>query len=310
MTFAMVFPGQGSQSVGMMADLAQASSRVRETFEEAGDALHQDLWSLVCEGPEDELRLTATTQPTMLAAGVATWRVWREAGGALPARMAGHSLGEYTALVCAGVLDFAQALKLVRCRGEFMQEAVPVGVGAMAAVLGLPAAQVQTLCTEAAHREILSVANFNAPTQTVIAGHAGAVDRAIELARQAGAKRAVRLPVSAPFHCPLMQPAAVRLKPLIDAQEMAAAEVEVVNNVDVAVQREPDAIRDALYRQVASPVRWVELIESMVVADIRTVIECGPGRVLTGINKRIDRMLELPAIDSAESLEQALAAVA
>ena len=310
MTFAMVFPGQGSQSVGMMAELAQVSERVRETFEEAGDAVHQDLWSLVCEGPEDELRLTATTQPCMLAAGVATWRVWREAGGPLPRRMAGHSLGEYTALVCAGVLDFAEALRLVRCRGEFMQEAVPVGVGAMAAVLGLPAAQVQTLCAEAAHREILSVANFNAPTQTVIAGHVGAVDRAIELAHKAGAKRAVRLPVSAPFHCRLMQPAADRLKPMIDAQAMAAPQVEVVNNVDVAVQQDPDAIRDALYRQIAAPVRWVELIESMVVADIRTVIECGPGRVLAGINKRIDRMLELPAIDSAESLEKALATVA
>jgi [acyl-carrier-protein] S-malonyltransferase len=310
MTFALVFPGQGSQSVGMLAELAGEFREVEETFAEASAVLGYDLWQLVQNGPESELQLTAVTQPAMLTAGVAVWRAWLAAGGPQPAVMAGHSLGEYSALVCAGALPFAQAVQLVRQRGEFMQQAVPVGAGAMAAVLGLDRAAVEAACAGAATAdEVVAVANYNAPPQSVIAGHTAAVLRASEAAQAAGAKRVVPLPVSAPFHCALMRPAAAALTPALLAASIATPAVPVINNVDVATARDPAAIRDALIRQIYSPVRWVEVIEAMAAQGVTRVIECGPGKVLTGLTKRICGELDSLAVQDPASLKQALAAV-
>lgn len=310
MTFALVFPGQGSQSVGMLAELAGEFREVEETFAEASAVLGYDLWQLVQNGPESELQLTAVTQPAMLTAGVAVWRAWLAAGGPQPAVMAGHSLGEYSALVCAGALPFAQAVQLVRQRGEFMQQAVPVGAGAMAAVLGLDRAAVEAACAGAATAdEVVAVANYNAPPQSVIAGHTAAVQRASEAAQAAGAKRVVPLPVSAPFHCALMRPAAAALTPALLAASIATPAVPVINNVDVATARDPAAIRDALIRQIYSPVRWVEVIEAMAAQGVTRVIECGPGKVLAGLTKRICGELDSLAVQDPASLKQALAAV-
>ena len=311
MMLALVFPGQGSQSVGMLAELASEFAQVEHTFAEASDALGYDLWRLIQNGPDSELQLTAVTQPAMLAAGVAVWRVWQAAGGPVPAVMAGHSLGEYSALVCAGALPFAQAVQLVRLRGETMQQAVPVGAGAMAAVLGLDRAAVEAACVVAATvDEIVSVANYNAPLQSVIAGHTDAVARAGAAAQAAGAKRVVPLPVSAPFHCSLMRPAADRMAQALTAAQVVTPTVPVINNVDVATAGEPAAIRDALIRQIYSPVRWVEVVEAMNARGVTHVVECGPGKVLAGLTRRICGELESLAVHDAASLRQTLATLA
>jgi len=306
MSRAFVFPGQGSQSIGMMQKLAETSDRIKSVFDEASSVLAIDLWDIVAAGPEEKLNSTDITQPIMLAAGYATWRAWQDAGGADPAVMAGHSLGEYTALVCAGALDFKDAIKLVNARGRYMQAAVPAGTGAMAAILGLDDDAVKQVCAQAAEQEIVQAVNFNSPGQVVIAGHKNAVERAAELAKQQGAKRAVILPVSVPSHCKLMQPAADKLAKDLASITIFSPSIPVVNNVDVAMASEPDAIRDALTRQLFQPVRWVETIERMASDGVHTITECGPGKVLVGLNKRIDKSLAHAAIVDAESLQAQL----
>lgn len=306
MSLAFVFPGQGSQSIGMMNGLAQAFPSVQETFAEASQALGYDLWQVVSAGPEEKLNSTDVTQPAMLAAGVATWRIWLAQGGAQPAMMAGHSLGEYTALVCAGAIAFGDAVKLVAGRGHYMQEAVPKGVGAMAAILGLDDAAVLAVCEEAAQNEIVQAVNFNSPGQVVVAGNKAAVERAADLAKQKGAKRAVLLPVSAPSHCQLMKPAADKLTADLQSITIKPPEIKVINNVDVASPNEADAIRDALARQLYQPVRWVEVVQAMVQNGADTIVECGPGKVLVGLNKRIDKSITHSAIIDADSLAACL----
>ncbi|NMG70275.1 ACP S-malonyltransferase [Parazoarcus communis] len=308
MSFALVFPGQGSQSVGMMAPYGDLAI-IRETFAEASDALGEDLWAMVCEGPAERLALTVNTQPLMLTAGVAAYRAWLAAGGARPALVAGHSLGEYAALVAAEALSFADAVPLVRFRAQAMQEAVPAGEGAMAALLGLEVEAVREACQEAAQGEVVEAANLNAPGQIVIAGAKAAVERAIEAAKARGAKRAMLLPVSAPFHCALMKPAADRLAERLAAVDVRTPTIDVLNNVDVAICSEPAAIRDALVRQAFSPVRWIESIQAMAQRGLTPVIECGPGKVLAGMTKRIAKEVEGGSIHDAASLEQMLAAV-
>jgi len=305
-TLAMVFPGQGSQSVGMLSALAQAFPQVVKTFQEAGEVLGYDLWNLVKEGPEAELNRTDRTQPAMLTAGVAVWRLWRAQGGRQPAVMAGHSLGEYTALVCAGALDFVDAVALVAERGRCMQEAVPAGSGAMAAILGLEDAQVVEVCARAAEGEVVAAVNFNSPGQVVIAGAAAAVQRAIELAKAGGAKRAVPLPVSVPSHCELMRPAAKRFAEQLQRAVIRTPAIPVIQNVDVTAHEAPDAIREALERQLYSPVQWVRTIEKMHGDGIRRIAEAGPGKVLAGLCKRINKGLETAAVYDPESLSAAL----
>ena len=301
-----VFPGQGSQSTGMMDVLTEAYPVVRQTFAEASAVLGYDLSRLVHEGPEDELNQTVRTQPAMLAAGVATWRIWQHRSGPQPLFLAGHSLGEYTALVCAGAMSFEDAIAVVEYRGQLMQQAVAAGAGAMAAVLGLDDDQVRAVCDDAAQGEIVDPVNFNSPGQVVIAGHAAAVNRALELARQAGAKRAIILPVSVPSHCALMKEAAQELRRRLDDVAFSLPQIPVINNVDVECVRDSDMIRDTLSRQLYQPVRWVEIIRKMRAESIGTIIECGPGKVLAGLCKRIDRTINaLPIIDEA-SLTQAL----
>lgn len=282
---------------------------VRETFQEASDVLDVDLWKLAADGPADALNATVNTQPVMLSAGYAVYRAWREAGGAEPAFIAGHSLGEYTALTAAGVLAFRDAVPLVRFRAQAMQDAVPVGVGAMAAILGLDDDAVRAACAEAARGEVVEAVNFNAPNQVVIAGHRAAVERGVEAARAKGARRAVMLPVSAPFHSSLLQPAAERLARRLQDVALSAPRIPVVNNVDVAVLSETDRIKDALARQACRPVRWVEVIRHMAAAGVTHIAECGPGRVLAGLTRRIDSRLESYAITDPQSLQQTLEAV-
>jgi len=308
MAFALVFPGQGSQSVGMMAAYGE-SADIRNTFAEASDALGEDLWAMVCDGPAERLALTVNTQPLMLTAGVATYRAWLAAGGLKPALVAGHSLGEYSALVAAGAIAFKDAVPLVRFRAQAMQEAVPAGEGAMAALLGLEADAVREACAEAAQGEVVEAANLNAPGQIVIAGAKAAVERAVEVAKARGAKRAVLLPVSAPFHCALMRPAAERLAERLASVAIAAPQIDVLNNVDVSVYADPDRIRDALVRQAFSPVRWIESVQEMARRGMSHVIECGPGKVLAGMTKRIAKDLEGGSAHDAASLEQSIAAV-
>jgi [acyl-carrier-protein] S-malonyltransferase len=308
MAFALVFPGQGSQSVDMMAAYGE-SSIIRETFAEASEALGEDLWEMVAQGPVERLALTVNTQPLMLTAGVAVYRAWLAAGGPRPSMVAGHSLGEYSALVAAGALAFADAVPLVRFRAQAMQEAVPAGEGAMAALLGLEADAVKEACAEAAHGEVVEAANLNAPGQIVIAGAKGAVERAIEAAKAKGAKRAVLLPVSAPFHCALMKPAAERLAERLADVPIAKPQIDVLNNVDVAVYEDPDRIRDALIRQAFSPVRWIETIQEMGRRGLGQVIECGPGKVLAGMTKRIAKEIEGGSAHDAASFEQSIAVV-
>lgn len=306
MALGFVFPGQGSQSLGMLSDLAEEFSIVQQTFAVASDVLSYDLWTLVQEGPENKLNETQHTQPALLAASVATWRAWNEKQGAQPAIMAGHSLGEYSALVCAGAIKFEDAVQLVAKRGEYMQEAVPAGEGAMAAILGLSDEQVKSACNDAGQGDVVSAVNFNAPGQVVIAGSSEAVERAMELCKEAGAKRALKLAVSAPSHCQLMEPAAERLKGRLEKIEIATPAIPVINNVDVAVENDADKIRDALRRQLCNPVRWVETIQKMGSTDVDKLIECGPGKVLAGLNKRIDKSMAVIPVFSSETLSQAL----
>jgi len=302
---AFVFPGQGSQSLGMLAELADRHAVVQKTFIEASSAMGEDLWALASEGPESLLNRTDHTQPLMLTAGVAAWRAWREGGGALPALMAGHSLGEYTALVAAGALDFAEAVELVRDRGRYMQAAVPEGEGAMAAVLGLDEATLAALCARSTDAVVEPV-NYNAPGQIVIAGERAAVDRTLEAAREAGAKRAVMLPMSVPSHCSLMAPAADRLAERLAGVALQAPLMPVVHNVDLSLGTNPEAIRERLVEQVRSPVRWTECIETLAGQGITQVVECGPGRVLAGLNRRINRRLGIQTIHDPDSLATAL----
>ena len=293
---AFVFPGQGSQSVGML-DAWGDHPAVRDTLQEASDALGEDIGTLIAQGPKEALALTTNTQPVMLVAGVACWRAWRAEGGALPAAVAGHSLGEYSALVAAEALTLAQAVPLVRLRATAMQEAVPVGTGAMAAILGMEASKVIAGCAEVTATmgqngtEVVEAVNFNDPVQTVIAGSKAAVGKACEVLKGMGAKRALPLPVSAPFHSSLMKPAAERLKVALEQVAIAAPKIPVVNNIDVAIEDDPARIRDALYRQAFGPVRWVECIKKIKAMGLGTVVECGPGKVLAGMTKRIDAEL-------------------
>ena len=307
-SIAIIFPGQGSQSVGMLAELAAAWPQVGETFAEASEALGLDLWQVTSQGPKDLLDRTDITQPAMLAAGVAVWRVWNQAGGPAPAWMAGHSLGEFTALVCAGALGFADAVALVAQRGRFMQEAVPAGAGAMAAILGLADDQVVAVCAQAAEGGILEPVNFNSPGQVVIAGEAAAVARGIAAAKAAGAKRAVLLPVSVPSHCALMRPAAERLAVALAAIPLAAPRIPVLHNITVDAVADPAAIRERLVRQLYSPVRWVETVRCLADQGVGLLLEAGPGKVLTGLTKRIDDRLEALAVLDPKGLALALEA--
>jgi [acyl-carrier-protein] S-malonyltransferase len=307
MKFAFVFPGQGSQAVGMLSAFADRAV-VRETVQEASDALGQDLGKLIAEGPAEELNLTTNTQPVMLTAAYAIYRAWREAGGAAPAVVAGHSLGEYTALVAAGALAFRDAVPLVRFRAQAMQTAVPVGVGGMAAILGLDDDTVRAVCADAAREGagVVEAVNFNAPAQVVIAGHKGAVEKACELAKAKGAKRALPLPVSAPFHSSLLQSASDRLREYLASVDVKVPQIPLVNNVDVAIVSEPAAIKDALVRQAAGAVRWVECVQAMAKSGVTHVVECGPGKVLAGLTKRIDGNLVGAAITDPASLDETL----
>ena len=305
MKLALVFPGQGSQAVGMMQSFAE-SKPVRDTFAEASDVLRQDLWKLVIEGPAEDLNSTVNTQPLMLTAAYAIYRAWRAAGGAQPAVVAGHSLGEYTALVVAGAIDFRDALPVVRFRARAMQEAVPLGTGAMAAIVGLDDGAVRAICAEAAQGQVVEAVNFNAPSQVVIAGHKAAVERGAETARGKGAKRVVLLPVSAPFHSSLLKPAAQRLEQFLADVRFDTPQFPVVNNVDVTMVNMPSQIKDTLARQACNPVRWVEVIQQMARCGVTHVAECGPGRVLGALTRRIDASLHGLAIADSTSLTQTL----
>lgn len=309
MKFAFVFPGQGSQSVGMMAAYGDEAI-LRTTFDEASASLGDDLWQMVCDGPAELLAQTVNTQPLMLTAGIAVYRLWREKGGAAPAVLAGHSLGEYAALVVGGVLKFADAVPLVRLRASAMQDAVPSGEGAMAALLGLDEAAARAACEVAEQGEVVSCANLNAPGQIVIAGHAAAVARAVVIAKANGAKRAIALPVSAPFHCALMKPAAERLRRRLAEIELRPPEIPVIHNADVKSYSQPDEIRDVLVRQAYSPVRWIETVQAMAELGCTKIFECGPGKVLGPLSKRIDSNLQGASFSDAASIDEALIAVA
>lgn len=302
MAFAFVFPGQGSQSVGMMAAYGDAAV-VRATFDEASAALGEDLWQMVAAGPAEALTQTVNTQPVMLTAGIAAWRLWQELGGKQPSVVAGHSLGEYSALVAAGVLTFKDAVPLVRLRAAAMQEAVPLGTGAMAAILGLDDDGIRAACAEAAQGEVVEPVNFNAAGQTVIAGNKGAVERACEACKARGAKRAMLLPVSAPFHSSLIRPAADKLAARLAELDLQAPSIPVINNVDVAIETDPAKIRDALVRQAYHPVRWVETIQKMAAMGVTTVAECGPGKVLAGLTKRCADGVNGVALADAASMQ-------
>ena len=301
MKFAFLFPGQGSQAIAMMQGLAELAV-VRDTFAEASSVLDQDVWALVSEGPLEQLNLTINTQPVMLVAAVATYRAWLEQGGSVPTVMAGHSLGEYSALVAAGALDFAAALPLVRLRAQAMQSAVAEGVGAMAAILGLDDALVRAVCAEAAQAEVLEAVNFNAPGQVVIAGDKAAVERGMALAKEKGAKRALLLPVSVPSHCALMRPAAVELALALVDIEIRTPQVPVLHNADLVAYCQPAQIRDALMRQLYSPVRWVETIQKIANEGVTLAAECGPGKVLTSLTKRIDDRIAVTALVSVAAI--------
>lgn len=305
MTLAFVFPGQGSQSVGMMTAYGEMAV-VRDTLAEAADALGFDLAEMIAKGPAETLNQTINTQPAMLAAGVAVYRLWLAKGGAAPALLAGHSLGEYTALTCAGALAFADALRLVRQRAEAMQTAVPEGAGAMAALLGLDDDTVRALCAEAAQGEVLEAVNFNAPGQVVIAGNKAAVDRGCALAKGKGARRALPLPVSVPSHCALMRPAADKLRLAMESISIRPPAIPVIHNADVTTHGEPAAIRDALARQLYSPVRWVESMQTFAAQGVTRIAECGPGKVLTGLNKRILEKVPTLALADAAAMDMAL----
>lgn len=306
--FAFLFTGQGAQAVGMLNGFA-GNPVVEQTVAEASDALGMDLKRLIAEGPKEELDLTTNTQPVMLTAAVAVYRAWIAAGGPAPALVAGHSLGEYSALVAAGVIDFKDAVPLVRFRAQAMQEAVPVGQGGMAVVLGLSADAVHAICVEAAQSEVVEAVNFNEPTQIVIAGHAAAIDRACEIAKAKGAKRAMKLAVSAPFHSSLLKPASDRLRDYMACLRFHVPDIDLINNVDVAVVRDPEAIKDALVRQAAGAVRWVETMQKMAAEGVTQVIECAPSKTLIGMAKRIDPVLVGEALVDQAALERVLAGI-
>lgn len=306
---AFVFPGQGSQKIGMLAELAAAYPLVQATFAEASEVLGYDLWALVQSGTQEEINLTERTQPLLLTASVAVWRVWQEKQGLQPALMAGHSLGEWSALVCAGVVAFKDAVKIVQLRGKYMQEAVPAGQGAMAAIIGLDDALIVEACQKAAQGEVVAAVNFNSPGQVVIAGTAAAVERAGVLCKEAGAKRALPLPVSAPFHTELMRPAAERLTELINATTFSAPVTPVVHNVTAQTEADPQKIKALMIEQIYSPVRWVECVKAMVAKGVGTTVECGPGKVLSGLNKRISGDLTALSIEKPEELDTVLTGV-
>jgi len=303
---AMVFPGQGSQTVGMLAELAVQNPLIEATFAEASAALGYDLWQLTQQGPAEELNKTWQTQPALLTASVALWRVWQQQGGRQPSWLAGHSLGEYSALVCAGVLDFVQAVRLVELRGRLMQEAVPAGVGAMSAIIGLDNDAIAKACAESAQGQIVSPVNFNSPGQVVIAGHKEAVERAGAACKAAGAKRALPLPVSVPSHCALMKPAADKLALALKKLTFSVPALPVVNNVDVRAEVSPDAIRQALVRQLYNPVRWTETVQYLTGEGVEILLEVGPGKVLTGLTKRIADSVSGMAVNDPASLAAAL----
>ena len=307
-TIAFVFPGQGSQKVGMLAEAHQQFQSVRDTFEEASQALGFDMWDLIQNGEQDALNLTETTQPVLLSSSVALWRAWQEQSGASPVIMAGHSLGEFSALVCAGALAFADAVKLVKQRGAFMQTAVPVGEGAMAAIIGLDDSEINRICGEvaAATGNVVAAVNFNSPGQVVIAGHTAAVDSAIDALKDAGAKRAMPLPVSAPFHTDLMRPAGDRLAAAIADIAITAPQVPVVHNVHAATESDPEKIRALLVEQIYSPVQWTRCVQTIVSNGIGSVVECGPGKVLSGLNRRIDKSLQSYSLEAPEGLLAAI----
>jgi len=310
MSFAFVFPGQGSQSVGMLTTLAVIDPVVRETFDAASAALGYDLWTLIQQGPEEELNKTEKTQPAMLAAGVATYQLWKKRGGALPAVVSGHSLGEFTALVCAGALDFKTTAELVSFRGRVMQEAVPLGTGAMAAIIGLEDEQLEAVCREAAQGGVVEPVNFNAPGQVVIAGESAAVARAIDLAKERGAKRAIPLPVSVPSHSSLMTGAGARLQERLQSIEIRKPAIRYVSAVDAVEHTDPADIRALLGKQLAKPVRWSATIRAIAGEGVGQIIECGPGRVLSGLNRRIERRegLQFLALEDPAALDAALTA--
>ncbi len=304
--FALLFPGQGSQSVGMLQALADRYDRVRKTFEEAGEVLDTDLWKVVSEGPEEALNRTEITQPAVLTGAIAVWRIWQHLGGPAPARLAGHSLGEYSALVVAGALDFPTAVALVAERGRQMQAAVPEGVGAMAAILGLEDEVVTAICREVAEDQVVVPANHNSPGQIVIAGHAAAVERALHKCSEAGARRAVKLPVSVPSHSPLMQPAAEAMHRILADTEIGTPTIPVIHNCDVAVHEDADGIRNALVQQLTRPVRWTESVRTIRDAGIMDLAECGPGKVLCGLGRRIERQARWVALENADTLEETI----
>ena len=304
--FAMVFPGQGSQAVGMLKDLAENYSVVKSTFDEASQVLGYDLWTLVQEGPADELNKTWQTQPALLAASVAIYRVWQSINGPQPEFMAGHSLGEYSALVCAGVIDFKDAIKLVELRGKLMQEAVPSGTGAMFAIIGLDNDSIRKACEQAAQGQVVAPVNFNSPGQVVIAGNKEAVERAGALCKEAGAKRALPLAVSVPSHCALMKPAADKLATTLNNMTFNAPQFAVINNVDVKVESSAENIKAALIAQLYSPVRWTETVEEMAKQGVTLLVEMGPGKVLTGLTKRIVDSLSACAVNDKASLDVAI----
>lgn len=309
MTFAFVFPGQGSQSLGMLADLSEHFPQVKSTFSEASDVLGYDLWNLVQNGPESDLNQTDRTQPAMLTAGIAVWRCWQHQSPLKPAFLAGHSLGEYSALVAAEAISFTDAVKLVQMRGQFMQEAVPSGEGAMAAILGLEDAEVTEICQQASDAGVVEAVNFNSPGQVVIAGSDAAVKKAIEIATDKGAKRALLLPVSVPSHCALMRPAADRLKRELETVTINTPSIAVIHNASVSSSSDSAEIRDLLTQQLFSPVRWVETIQHLAGNGVTSLVECGPGKVLAGLTKRIDKTVAaLPVFDPA-SLEKAIQAL-
>lgn len=306
---AFIFPGQGSQKVGMLAELAEHYPVVEETFTQASDVLGYDLWALTQQGSQEDITMTERTQPLLLTASVAIWRIWSAAGGAVPALLAGHSLGEWSALVCAGVVDFSDAVALVRNRGAYMQQAVPAGEGAMAAILGLDDQVIVEICT-GVEQGVVAAVNFNAPGQVVIAGDAAAVEQATKACSEAGAKRAMPLPVSAPFHTSLMQPAAERLAEEVAATEFRAPEILVVHNVHANTEVDPEKIKELMIEQIAKPVLWVDCVKSLAAQGIDTLVECGPGKVLSGLNKRIDKSLTSLNTEDPGVLDKALAEVA
>ena len=306
MKFACIFPGQGSQSIGMLNELSAVFPVVRETFAEASDILGMDCWAMVSEGPEESLNRTENTQPLLLAASVSVWRIWNHSHGSQPQFMAGHSFGEYSALVCAGALEFAAAVSLARQRGRLMTEAVAEGDGAMAAILGLADEDIIDVCSRAAEGEVVSAVNFNAPGQVVIAGHKSAVGRAVDMAKEAGAKRAIRLAVSVPAHCSLMKPAAEALAEFLVDIRIKTPKIPILHNADVTSHTDPADITDALVRQLYRPVRWSETIRKMSAQGAKVILEIGPGKVLTGLNKRIDRSITAVGVHDPASLQRAL----